>query len=134
MFSTLCQLWRKATAVTETVVLPSGPGLFRSTGKIKLFSVWETSSKVNLCQAVEVGKKFTSGSCHFPMYFILLYFQDLTSNSFRVTGIYRRLKRSFHDSSVEFKMYQVCGQLLFWSPLLLANYFCRSLSWLLPSP
>lgn len=38
-FSTLCKLWRKATALTETVVLPSGPGLFRSTGKIKLFSV-----------------------------------------------------------------------------------------------
>lgn len=55
MFSTSCKLWRKATALTETVVLPSGPGLFRRTGKIKC-SPFERQAQ-NLCQAVEVGKR-----------------------------------------------------------------------------
>lgn len=57
MFSTLCKLWKKAIALAETVVLSSGPGLFRNTAKTELFTVWKTSSKVNLCQAVDVGKR-----------------------------------------------------------------------------
>lgn len=39
VFSTLCKLWRKATALTETVFLPPGTGLSRNTGKIEQFPV-----------------------------------------------------------------------------------------------
>lgn len=39
VFPALCELWRQATALIETTVLPSGPDLFRSIDKIKLLSV-----------------------------------------------------------------------------------------------
>lgn len=134
VFPTLCELWRQPTALIETTVSPSGSDLFRSIGKIKLLSVWETSLKVHMCKVVEVGQRVHQ--LGLPLPYLL---HPSVSDSFRKTGIYTRLKCSFHDffplspASCIPKSYQVCFQLLFWSPLLLPNHFYRSSNSFLPN-